>query len=161
MAQTDIPRFPVLLVDDEPQILRSASVWLRTSGIAHVVILEDGRAVWPLLAEQDVGVVVLDLTMPYLSGQVLLEHNYEWSRILDNAVSSFTERMVLILFTPERATTEEIAFRPDIGVPDIAFRLADITDRFPPDMTYSVQRIPSATQYGYETILLLERHQGV
>jgi hypothetical protein len=90
----------------------------------------------------------------------VLEHNDAWARILDNAVASFTERMVLILFTPERAATEAIAFRPDIGVPDIAFRLADITARFPPDVTYTVQQIPSATQYGGETILLLERHPG-
>jgi DNA-binding NtrC family response regulator len=74
MAQIDISQLPVLLVDDEPQILRSASVVLRSSGIARVVTLEDIRAVLPLLAEQDVGVMVLDLTMPYLSGQVLLEH---------------------------------------------------------------------------------------
>ena len=90
----------------------------------------------------------------------VLEHNDEWARILDNAVASFTERMVLILFTPERAATEEIAFRPDIGVPDIAFRLADITDHFPPNVTYTVHRIPSATQYGGETIILLERPLG-
>jgi hypothetical protein len=90
----------------------------------------------------------------------VLEHNYEWARILDNAVASFTERMALILFTPERAATETIGFRPDIGVPDIAFRLADISDRFPLDVTYTVQRILSATQYGGETILLLERHPG-
>ena len=45
--------------------------------------------------------------------------------------------------------------------PDIAFRLADITDRFSPDVTYTVQQIPSATQYGCETILLLEQHPGV
>src|SRR5687768_12557047 len=74
MAQTDVSQLPVLLVDDEPQILRSASVLLRSSGIAHIVTLEDIRAVSPLLVEQDVGVMVLDLTMPYLSGQVLLEH---------------------------------------------------------------------------------------
>ena len=60
---------------------------------------------------------------------------------LDNALASFTERMALILFTPEQEATEEIAFRSDVGVPDIAFRLADITDRFPPDVTYTVQRI--------------------
>jgi hypothetical protein len=95
---------------------------------------------------------------PGLFMRHVLEHNYEWARILDNALASFTERMVLILFTPERAATEEIAFRSDIGVPDIAFRLADITDRFPRSVTYTMQRIPSATQYGVETILLLERH---
>jgi DNA-binding NtrC family response regulator len=49
-------------------------VVLRAAGMGHVVTLEDSRAVLPLLAEQDVGVVVLDLTMPHLAGQVLLEH---------------------------------------------------------------------------------------
>jgi DNA-binding NtrC family response regulator len=74
MAQTAVSQLPVLLVDDEPQILRSASILLRASGIAQVITLEDIRAVLPLLGEQDVAVVVLDLTMPYLSGQTLLEH---------------------------------------------------------------------------------------
>jgi two-component system nitrogen regulation response regulator GlnG len=74
MAQTVVSQLPVLLVDDEPQILRSVSVSLRASGISQVITLEDIRAVLPLLNEQDVGVVVLDLTMPYLSGQALLEH---------------------------------------------------------------------------------------
>jgi two-component system nitrogen regulation response regulator GlnG len=63
---------PILLVDDEPQLLRSASVALRTAGFPHVLTLEDGRAVAPTLAERDVGVVVLDLTMPHVAGLVLL-----------------------------------------------------------------------------------------
>jgi hypothetical protein len=87
----------------------------------------------------------------------VLEHDYEWARVLDNALASFTERMALILFTPEQETTAEIAYQSDVGVPDLAFRLADLTDRFPLDVTYTVQRISSATQYGSETILLLER----
>jgi DNA-binding NtrC family response regulator len=61
------------LVDDEPQVLHSASIVLRTSGIAHIITVDDSRAVLPLLAAQEVGVVVLDLTMPHISGQVLLE----------------------------------------------------------------------------------------
>jgi DNA-binding NtrC family response regulator len=60
-------------VDAEPQLLRSASLILRASGIPHVLTLDDSRAVLPLLAEQNVGVVVLDLTMPHLPGQLLLE----------------------------------------------------------------------------------------
>ena len=64
---------PVLLVDDEAQLLHSASVVLRTSGIGAVKTLEDSRQVMPLLAEQAIGVLVLDLSMPHVSGQVLLE----------------------------------------------------------------------------------------
>jgi hypothetical protein len=105
-----------------------------------------------------VDLVTYRSAVPGLFMRHVLEHNYEWARILDNALASFTERMALILFTPETAATEEIAFRSDVNVPDIAFRLTDITDRFPPDVTYTVQRLLSATQYGCETILLLERY---
>ena len=69
----DVSALPVLLVDDDPQVLHSASIVLRTSGLAHVLTVDDSRAVMPLLAEQDVGVLVLDLTMPHLSGHALLE----------------------------------------------------------------------------------------
>ena len=86
-------------------------------------------------------------TVPGIFMRHILEHNYEWARILDNALVSFTKRMALILFTPEQEVTQEIAFSSELGVPDIAFGLADITDRFPPDVTYTVQRISSATQY--------------
>ena len=72
-AMTHVSALPVLLVDDDPQVLHSASIVLRTSGITPVITADDSRAVMPLLAEQDVGVLVLDLTMPYLSGHTLLE----------------------------------------------------------------------------------------
>jgi len=63
---------PILLVDDESQILHSASLALRGAGHAEVLTLDDSRAVLPLLAERRVGVIVLDLTMPHLSGLALL-----------------------------------------------------------------------------------------
>lgn len=72
MASTVSAPLPILLVDDEPQLLRSASVLLRSSGVKHVVTLDDSREVMPLMNEQDVGVVVLDLAMPHITGQELL-----------------------------------------------------------------------------------------
>jgi DNA-binding NtrC family response regulator len=72
MVHRAASQLPVLLVDDEPQLLRSASVLLRASGIKHVVTLDDSRAVLPWLAEQDAGVLVLDLAMPHISGRDLL-----------------------------------------------------------------------------------------
>ena len=69
----DVSDLPILLVDDDPQVLHSASIVLRTSGLARVLTLEDSREVMPLLATQDVGVLLLDLTMPHLSGFALLE----------------------------------------------------------------------------------------
>jgi two-component system, NtrC family, nitrogen regulation response regulator GlnG len=69
----DVSSLPVLLVDDDPQVLHSTGIVLRASGLARVMTVDDGRAVVALLAEQDVGAVVLDLTMPYVSGHALLE----------------------------------------------------------------------------------------
>ncbi len=73
MSYKAISNLPVLLVDDEPQLLHSASLVLRASGLPKVLTLDDSHAVLPLLAGQEVGVLVLDLTMPNLSGRDVLE----------------------------------------------------------------------------------------
>ncbi|HXH02601.1 MAG TPA: sigma-54 dependent transcriptional regulator [Candidatus Competibacteraceae bacterium] len=64
---------PILLVDDEPPILRSTSVMLRAAGFRTVLTVEDGRQLPQMLASHEIGVVVLDLTMPHLTGSALLE----------------------------------------------------------------------------------------
>ena len=69
----DVSNMPVLLVDDDTQVLHSASIVLRSSGLAHVLTVDDSRSVMPLLAERDIGALLLDLTMPHLSGHALLE----------------------------------------------------------------------------------------
>lgn len=86
----------------------------------------------------------------------VLEHNYEWRSILANAVASFTERMVLILFTPLAETTQQIAFTDDPGVPDLSFALVDIVGEFG-DAKWAMEQLPTDTQYGIETVFYLER----
>ena len=66
-------RLPVLLVDDEPKLLTSVSILLRSSGIESVDTLEDSRGVIPWLQKHPNGVLILDLTMPHLSGQEVLD----------------------------------------------------------------------------------------
>ncbi len=68
------PTLPVLLVDDEPAWLRTLSRALeRSGGINNILCCSDSREVMGILARQEVGLVLLDLTMPYLSGEELLE----------------------------------------------------------------------------------------
>jgi DNA-binding NtrC family response regulator len=62
----------VLIVDDEPQILLSCSVLLRSAGIKNVFTIDDSRQVIPLLNKQEISVIILDLSMPYISGKELL-----------------------------------------------------------------------------------------
>ena len=63
---------PVLLVDDEDQILLSAQTLLKASGFSNVVTMNDPQGVLPLLAEREIGVIVLDIGMPGMSGCDLL-----------------------------------------------------------------------------------------
>jgi len=63
---------PVLLVDDEPRILKSFAIMLRSAGIDNIRAESDARRVLPALARGEAAVVVLDLSMPHLSGVDLL-----------------------------------------------------------------------------------------
>ncbi len=62
----------ILLVDDEIQFLRSASLALRMAGYEGVEVLSDSEAVLPLLEKQAFDLVVLDLNMPGRDGRDLL-----------------------------------------------------------------------------------------
>lgn len=66
------PDLPILLVDDEQQILFGYSLMLRSAGIDNVITIKDSRKVMPLLAKQKVAAAVLDLVMPHVSGLELL-----------------------------------------------------------------------------------------
>mgnify|MGYP006306399411 CR=1 FL=1 len=66
------PTRPGLLVDDEPQALQSFKTALRASGISNIIPIQDSRDVLDLLDSQPVEVMVLDLWMPYKSGEELL-----------------------------------------------------------------------------------------
>jgi len=58
MQCKDLGNLPILLVDDEVQLLRSASLVLRSAGFAEVLTLDDSRAVLRLLANRSIGVIV-------------------------------------------------------------------------------------------------------
>ncbi|MGW8207680.1 MAG: sigma-54-dependent transcriptional regulator [Syntrophobacteria bacterium] len=66
------PRLPVMLVDDEVQALDSFELALRSGNVNNFLRCQDSRDVMPLLAEQDIEVMLLDLRMPHLSGEELL-----------------------------------------------------------------------------------------
>lgn len=116
---------------------------------------------WSPFADVVADLVTYRSSVPGVFMRHVLEHNYDWAAILDNAVASFTERMVLVTFTPFSDRTHEITFAPDPGVPDMSFRLSDLTDRFG-DATWRCEELQTATQYGVEAIFFLERapHDG-
>lgn len=67
------PAQPVLLIDDEEDWTASMALRLKCSaGINHVLTCCDSREVTALLSEHEVSVILMDLTMPYRSGEELL-----------------------------------------------------------------------------------------
>ena len=63
-----------MLVDDEQPWLRSLSLTLEgPGGITNLMQCSDSREVMTILGQRDIGLVLLDLTMPHISGDELLE----------------------------------------------------------------------------------------
>ena len=72
MNQLAYPQFKILLVDDEPSFLRSMSLTLERHGLNNLLTCPEPHQVKSLMAEHNIGLVLLDLTMPVISGQELL-----------------------------------------------------------------------------------------
>lgn len=69
---TTYPSLPVVVVDDEAMALQGVMIALKSNGIDHVVLCQDGRDLSRLLSSHGADVVLLDLTMPLVSGEELL-----------------------------------------------------------------------------------------
>ncbi len=72
MAPESLPPRPILIVDDEKDIVASLSHLLKSSGLHNVLGCSDSRQVLDLVRSQEPEVILLDLTMPHVSGQTLL-----------------------------------------------------------------------------------------
>ena len=73
MESLDLTRNRVLLVDDEVQALSSYELNLRYGGLTDILTCEDAVRVPALLEEKEVDLLILDLLMPNISGEDLLE----------------------------------------------------------------------------------------
>ncbi len=67
------PEFNVMMVDDESHLLNSYELTLLDAGIDNILTCNDSRQVKDLLLKNKVGVLLLDLSMPHITGEELLE----------------------------------------------------------------------------------------
>jgi len=72
MTDVASPNLPVLLVDDEAHALQSVERVLDSGGITNVILCQDSRNLLDILAGQEICLVLLDLSMPHISGEALL-----------------------------------------------------------------------------------------
>ncbi|MBU2511339.1 sigma-54 dependent transcriptional regulator [bacterium] len=66
-------KHPIIIVDDEDSILLSMDTTLRMAGFNNIITCNDSRRVMELISKHHAEVILLDLKMPHLSGQELLE----------------------------------------------------------------------------------------
>ncbi len=72
MSKELYPKFPVLVVDDEPLALRSYEMAFLSSGIDNVMTCSNSRDVMDIVAQNELELILLDLIMPHVSGVDLL-----------------------------------------------------------------------------------------
>jgi len=72
MIESINPSHPVMMVDDEEQALNSFEMALRSASMNNFIRCQDSREVMQLLSNKEVEVIMLDLSMPHVSGEELL-----------------------------------------------------------------------------------------
>lgn len=66
------PERPALIVDDEESVLRACADTLFSAGIDNVVTIGDGRKALEFLRRSEVSLALLDINMPFVSGEDIL-----------------------------------------------------------------------------------------
>jgi DNA-binding NtrC family response regulator len=72
MGKELFPERPILMVDDEKNILNPLDFELRSHGITNVECCQDSRDVMPNLKKKKYSLILLDILMPHISGDELL-----------------------------------------------------------------------------------------
>lgn len=73
MNKPFITDLPILLIDDEAAVLKAMTRAFNLAGITNILTVSDSREALSTMAQHDVAFVLLDLAMPHLSGETLLE----------------------------------------------------------------------------------------
>ncbi len=99
-------------------------------------------------------------TTPGLFMRHVLEHNRDWEAILQNALRSFAERMVLVVFTPFNDTeeTKVLATSERGKFVDYALPRAKL-ELMLSEFSFRSETVKSKTQYGSETIYYIEKQR--
>ncbi|MBF0098633.1 MAG: sigma-54-dependent Fis family transcriptional regulator [Magnetococcales bacterium] len=134
-----LQNYSILLVDDDESVLLGAQYLLESHGIQPVATIQDPRQVLPWLAEHSVDCVVLDLIMPYISGQNLLPqiiHTHPnipvivmtASQDLENAISLMKEGAFDFLVKPVDENRFIMTMRRAIEVVSLRYQVIALRD---------------------------------
>ena len=87
MSVTLNPSNPIMVVDDEEAILLAIDTALRMAGINNIIICNDSRKVMDIISKKQIEILLLDLVMPHIQGE----------KLLDTVISDFPEIPIIIV----------------------------------------------------------------
>jgi DNA-binding NtrC family response regulator len=74
MNEPPFPERPILVIDDDEYTLESIEFALEFEGVNNLILCRDPRKAEKKINDNNVGLVLLDLRMPHISGQELFKH---------------------------------------------------------------------------------------
>ncbi|HET7839723.1 MAG TPA: sigma-54 dependent transcriptional regulator [Rectinemataceae bacterium] len=130
----------IIVVDDEAYILASVESALRSAGIAEITTLSDSSLLMGELEKDDVAIVLLDLSMPKLSGEellprIILEHPdvsiviVTGNRDLERAIQCIKAGAEDYLVKPVERTRLVATVRRLVELQELRLENAEIRDR--------------------------------
>lgn len=89
----------------------------------------------------------------------VLEHNYNWPRVLEAAVASFRRKLCIVLFTPFADTTRELRHnrKSGVDVPDLSLPKAEIEAKLAGLQWRLYENIPTTKGYRVEHVYCVWR----
>lgn len=88
MSKRPYPPDPILVIDDEEAILLSIDTTLQLAGMDNVLTCSDSRQVMTIIKQRPPSVVLLDLNMPHIDGEEILEQ-----------ITGFNQHIPIIIIT--------------------------------------------------------------
>ncbi len=73
MNEQKYPIKPIMMIDDEINLLNSFDLTLADAGLDNTILCYDSRKAMDILRETEVSLILLDLSMPHIRGEELLE----------------------------------------------------------------------------------------
>ena len=67
------PLKSILIIDDDPELLKSLKLSLLSFGFNNIICIEDSRKVFSTVNFDSISLILLDMFMPYVTGEEVLE----------------------------------------------------------------------------------------